>query len=170
VLTRTLCGLAGHPLHDDGQAPRRLDDIDIKLIRLLREDGRRAFSELADTTGLPYGVVRRRCRSLLEGGFVHIAVVVDRVVLEDTVMGTVQLEIEGDVDQVLTGLSVIDGIEILFRTTGRYQGVGEVTGPSVADVVALVDGRISTVPGVRSTALHLYSSIKKLPSQWRFEG
>ena len=78
--------------------PVIIDEVGTELIRLLREDGRRPFTELAEAVGQPYGIVRRRCQALLDTGVVQIAVVVDRVLLRRSVMAQVTLTIEGDVD------------------------------------------------------------------------
>ena len=149
--------------------PVIIDEVGTELIRLLREDGRRPFTELAEAVGQPYGIVRRRCQALLDTGVVQIAVVVDRVLLRRSVMAQVTLTIEGDVDGALRQLATLAGVEILFRTSGSYQAVAEVTAPSESEVLDLVDQRISAVSGVRSTSLQIYTAIKKLPSQWRFE-
>jgi DNA-binding Lrp family transcriptional regulator len=84
-------------------------------------------------------------------------------------MASVLLTIEGNVDATLLEVAELAGVEILFRTSGSYQAVAEVTAPSESAVLDLVDRQISAVPGVRSTSLQIYTAIKKLPSQWRFE-
>lgn len=149
--------------------PESLTKADSALIRLLREDGRRSFQDLADEIGQPYGVVRRRCLSLIESGIVQIAVVVDRVLLERSAMAAVHLSLSGDVDAAFREIAKLPGVEILFRTSGWFQGSAELTGSSEGEILDLVDQHVCRVPGVRSASVHMYTAIKKLPSQWRFE-
>ncbi|MEV0581375.1 Lrp/AsnC family transcriptional regulator [Nonomuraea sp. NPDC050310] len=47
-----------------------LDDIDHRLIRLLREDGRRTFSEMAGVIGLSVAAVKRRVDRMRELGVI----------------------------------------------------------------------------------------------------
>lgn len=148
--------------------PDSLSGFDTELIRLLHEDGRRSYRQLADELGEPYGVVRRRTQTLLDAGIVQIAAVVDRIGLHRTAMATIHLSLTGDIDAIFRELATIPAVEILSRTGGWYQGVGEVTGSSTAEIVEIIDHQMCTVPGVRSVSVHFYTAIKKLPSQWRF--
>lgn len=47
-----------------------VDDIDHQILRLLREDGRRTFSEMADQVGLSVAAVKRRVDRLRELGVI----------------------------------------------------------------------------------------------------
>ncbi|MEU4234762.1 Lrp/AsnC family transcriptional regulator [Nonomuraea sp. NPDC026600] len=47
-----------------------IDEIDHRLLRLLREDGRRTFSEMAGTIGLSVAAVKRRVDRLKELGVI----------------------------------------------------------------------------------------------------
>lgn len=145
-----------------------LTPADTELIRLLREDGRRTFRQLATELDEPYGVVRRRTLSLLNSGIVQIAVVIDRVGLERGAMAAVHLSMSGDTDQAFRQIAELPSVEILFRTTGWYQGSAELTGASEHEILNVVDRDLSQIPGVRSASVHIYTAIKKLPSQWRF--
>ncbi|WP_084964095.1 Lrp/AsnC family transcriptional regulator [Thermoactinospora rubra] len=50
--------------------PEELDDLDHQLIRLLREDGRRTFSEMAGRIGLSVAAVKRRVDRLRQIGVI----------------------------------------------------------------------------------------------------
>ncbi|MEV6157883.1 Lrp/AsnC family transcriptional regulator [Nonomuraea sp. NPDC052129] len=47
-----------------------IDDIDHRVLRLLREDGRRTFSDMAGTIGLSVAAVKRRVDRLKEIGVI----------------------------------------------------------------------------------------------------
>jgi DNA-binding Lrp family transcriptional regulator len=47
-----------------------IDDLDHRILRLLREDGRRTFSEMATTVGLSVAAVKRRVDRLKELGVI----------------------------------------------------------------------------------------------------
>jgi Lrp/AsnC family leucine-responsive transcriptional regulator len=48
----------------------QVDEIDHRLLRLLREDGRRTFSEMAERVGLSVAAVKRRVDRLREIGVI----------------------------------------------------------------------------------------------------
>lgn len=62
-------------------APLPLDDLDRSLLRLLAEDGRRSYADLARDTGLSTSAVHQRVRRLEQrGAIVGYRAVVDPVV------------------------------------------------------------------------------------------
>lgn len=62
-------------------AQRALDEVDLRLYRLLLEDGRRGFSELASAAGVGESVARRRVDSLWKRGCIRFATLVDPALL-----------------------------------------------------------------------------------------
>jgi Lrp/AsnC family transcriptional regulator for asnA, asnC and gidA len=55
-----------------------LDDIDIKIIQLLQDDGRRSYSEIADIVERTEVTIRRRVRRLMNQGVIkRFTVVLD---------------------------------------------------------------------------------------------
>lgn len=155
-------------LHDARGVPLVMDEMSRELVRLLHENGRRPFTELADELGRPYSVVRRRCQALFQHGVVQIAVVIDRIRFQREVMGSMWLRVAGDVDAALTKIAGIEGVQIVVRTGGPRQAIVEAAAPDTAQLVAIAD-EVTDVPGVSDSVFGVYSGIKKLPSQWRFD-
>jgi DNA-binding Lrp family transcriptional regulator len=61
----------------DTSARVRLDGDDLALVAVLREDGRATYKELADRTGLSEATARRRVESLVNGGAIFFATIVE---------------------------------------------------------------------------------------------
>ncbi len=56
----------------------KLDPIDLQIISLLQEDGRRSFSEIAEAVGRTEVTIRRRVRRLIDEGVIkRFTVVID---------------------------------------------------------------------------------------------
>ena len=144
------------------------DELTSGLVRLLHEDGRRPFTELADELGRPYSVVRRRCQALLQHGVVQIAVVIDRMRFQRELMGSLWLRASGDIDRALTEIAAMPRVQIVVRTSGPRQAVVEATAPDAAHLAQLADD-VCRVEGVLDATLGVYTDIKKLPSQWLFD-
>lgn len=97
---------------------RDLDDTDRELLRLLLEDGRRPYSELADEVGLSAPAVSDRIDRLRELGVVErFTVDIDRSRLSDGVRVAVTLAVTpGETGTVRETLASVDGVEHVFAT------------------------------------------------------
>ena len=60
-----------------------MDEIDVKILKILKEDSRTKYVKIAKTVGLTEGAVRRRIRNLINRG------IIKRFTIETTV------EVEG---------------------------------------------------------------------------
>ena len=97
---------------------RDLDETDRELLRLLLEDGRRPYSELADEVGLSAPAVSDRIDRLRELGVVErFTVDIDRSRLRDGVRVAVTLDVTpGETAAVREALASVDGVEHVFAT------------------------------------------------------
>jgi DNA-binding Lrp family transcriptional regulator len=56
----------------------RLDPIDAQIISMLQNDGRRSYSEIADSVGRTEVTIRRRVKRLIDEGYIkRFTVVLD---------------------------------------------------------------------------------------------
>ena len=74
---------------DDGDSTARIsplsspyDDLNQRIIRLLREDGRAAFDAVGQKLGVSAGTVRNRVTRMREAGMLRIVAVVDPVAVD----------------------------------------------------------------------------------------
>ncbi|MFW9808035.1 MAG: Lrp/AsnC family transcriptional regulator, partial [Candidatus Thorarchaeota archaeon] len=57
---------------------KNLDPIDAQIVTMLQKDGRRSFSEIADTVGRTEVTIRRRVKRLQDEGYIkRFTVVLD---------------------------------------------------------------------------------------------
>ena len=49
-----------------------IDQIDIRILRILSQDGRRSFTDLSQDLGVSVGMVRNRYNRLVHHGVLHI--------------------------------------------------------------------------------------------------
>jgi DNA-binding Lrp family transcriptional regulator len=163
-------GLRNAPEPSPSTQPVQLDDEDIRVLQLLQQNARLRYTELADALDLSYSVARRRSQQLFDSGVVVAAVVVDRISVQHRVMATVGLNMTGDPRPALAAIAANPDVEILIRTSGRYQAIAEVRCPSLSDLAELIDEHLATAEGVVSATAHVYTRIAKLPAQWSFKG
>jgi len=97
---------------------RGLDDTDREILRLLLDDGRRPYSDIAERVDLSPPAVSDRVDRLEELGLIRgFTVDIDRSMLREGVPVLVDLQvIPGAADEVRTSLSTVDAIEHVFAT------------------------------------------------------
>ncbi|QIO22697.1 AsnC family transcriptional regulator [Haloarcula sp. JP-L23] len=97
---------------------RGLDDTDRDIVRLLLEDARRPFSDIAESVGLSAPAVSDRVDRLQEMGIVRgFTLDLDRSLLRAGVPVLVEIDAEpGRAAAVRDGLAGADAVEHVFRT------------------------------------------------------
>ena len=159
----------GNPVVKPSDPEGGLDKLDVQLLRLLTDNPRRSYADLAEAVGAPYSVVRRRCQALFDRGTIRAEVVVNRVSTQTLTMALLGIRIYGsDIDSVLAGVAHIAEVEILLRVSGAFAAIAEVGCASIDDLHR-VDDLIRSVPGVAMTEIFPYVRIEKLPAEWAFQ-
>jgi len=97
-----------------------LDDTDLEILRLLVEDARRPFSEIADRVGVSPPTVSDRIDRLEELGVVRrFTVDVDHSQLDDGLSVLLELSVEpGETDAVADELAELNVVEHVFAAAG----------------------------------------------------
>lgn len=97
---------------------RELDEIDLRIIQLLAEDSRRAFSEIADHVGLSPPAVSDRIERLQQQEIIRgFTVDIDRLKLQDRMPVLVELQVTPPHGEaVYQSVRSLPGIEHVFKT------------------------------------------------------
>lgn len=97
---------------------RNLDETDLKIVRLLSEDARRPFSEIAERVGLSPPAVSDRVARLEEQGVIRrFTLDLDRTKLQSRVPIILGLDAQPEhVEHVYEELIELDGTEHVFLT------------------------------------------------------
>ncbi|MFC7074757.1 AsnC family transcriptional regulator [Halovenus rubra] len=97
---------------------RGLDDTDREIMRLLLEDGRRSYSEIAETVGLSAPAVSDRIDRLKTVGLIErFTVAIDRGMLREGTPILVRIQASpGEGERLHTELQTSQPVEHVFRT------------------------------------------------------
>ena len=140
-----------------------MDDLDHKLLALLRGDGRASVASLAKKLAVARGTVQNRMARLeSDGTIVGYTVRLKPDVQEHHIRSLMTIAVEGNqVDAVVKALRGEPDVASLHSTNGRWDLVAELHTDSLASFDRLL-ARISRMPGVSSSETSLLLTTFKL--------
>ncbi len=139
-----------------------MDDIDHKLIALLRHDGRASVASLAKELRVARGTVQNRMARLERDGVIVGYTVRLKPQMEETgIRAFTTIAVEGNLtDEVIRTLRGDPAISVLHSTNGRWDIVAELHTASLEEFDRVL-ARIRQVEGVANTESSLLLSTFK---------
>ena len=135
-----------------------LDELDHRLIALLRQDARVPAATLAHKLGVSRGTVTNRLRKLEDGGvIVGYAVQLRPEERTDEIHAWMGILVEGNQTRmVIASLLGEPGVAALFDTNGRWDLLAELRAGSMTELSHVLE-RIRLLKGIRNTetSIHL---------------
>lgn len=127
-----------------------VDEIDQRILHILRENGRASYTEIARRIGLSEAAVRKRISNLIRRG------VIRRFSIEYTLDGEVRALVlvktapPTKTPEVAEMIRVLDGVEAVYEVTGEYDIAALVRGMGIGYINKCIDS-IRSIQGVVST-------------------
>lgn len=133
-----------------------MDELDQRLVTLLRHDGRRAISDLALDLGVARATVKSRMERLrASGDIVGYTVILRSDAVEAPVRGLTMIEIEGHVtERVVKALGGFSEVSAIHTTNGRWDLVVELSTLTLTELDAVL-ARIRRIPGIANSETSL---------------
>jgi DNA-binding Lrp family transcriptional regulator len=140
-----------------------MDDLDHRLLALLRGDARASVASLAKKLGVARGTVQNRMARLeSDGTIVGYTVRLKPDVQEHQIRALMTIAVEGNqVDAVVKALRGEPDVGSLHSTNGRWDLVAELHTDTLTSFDRLL-ARISRMPGVSSSETSLLLTTFKL--------
>ncbi|MBW4051472.1 MAG: Lrp/AsnC family transcriptional regulator [Proteobacteria bacterium] len=140
-----------------------MDDLDHRLLALLRGDARASVASLAKKLGVARGTVQNRMSRLeADGTIVGYTVRLKPDVEEQQIRALMTIAVEGNqVDAVVQALRGEPDVASLHSTNGRWDLIAELHTDSLASFDRML-ARISRMPGVSSSETSLLLTTFKL--------
>lgn len=126
-----------------------MDELDHRLITLLRHDARRGISELAAELDVARATVRNRIERLERSGeIIGYTVILKSDAISLPVRGIMMIEVEGhSADKVIRALGGFSEISAIHTTNGRWDLIAELGAATLTDFDAVLR-RIRLIPGI----------------------
>ncbi len=128
----------------------RLDDIDRKLLDLLKQDARMSYVELGARVGLSEAAVRRRIKKLQEEGIIKRFTVEIEVGQGASALTLVSVMPSMPTSEVSAKIKNLPGVQKVYEITGQYDIAVLITGSNIAEVNKCIDD-IRKSEGVATT-------------------
>ncbi|MFN4327237.1 MAG: Lrp/AsnC family transcriptional regulator [Limnobacter sp.] len=137
-----------------------MDNTDLHLISLLRQNARLGLVDLAHKLGLSRATVKKRLTRLEdEGLIVGYTVLLKPEVQDNTISAWMSIQVEGnDTRRVVASLLGEPGVAALHGTNGRWDLLAELRAESLQGLSDVLE-RIRLIRGIQTseTSIHLSS-------------
>jgi len=129
-----------------------MDDLDQKLITLLRHNARRSVSDLAIELGVARATIRTRMERLEKSGeIIGYTVMLKSDAAALPVRGIMMIEVEGhSADRVLRSLNGFSEISAIHTTNGRWDLIAELGAKTLPDFDGVLR-RIRLITGITAS-------------------
>jgi DNA-binding Lrp family transcriptional regulator len=133
-----------------------MDDLDQRLITLLRHNGRRSVSDLALELDVSRATVRARMERLERSGdIVGYTVILRADAVSLPVRGIMLIEVEGRAaDRVVDALGGFPEVSAIHTTNGKWDLIVELGAVNLSDFDGILR-RIRLIPGVIASETNL---------------
>lgn len=127
-----------------------MDDLDEKILSVLKDEGRASHIEIGRKVGLSEGAVRKRIKAMVSSGIISKFTVQLGFTKGAKAMALVSVNPQLPTSSVSRSLKKIPGIEVVYEVTGQYDIAAVVSTLNVADVNRSIE-RIRSIKGVTNT-------------------
>jgi Lrp/AsnC family transcriptional regulator for asnA, asnC and gidA len=143
-----------------------IDATDRAIIRQLQVDGRASYADLAGIVGLSAPAVRHRIQRLKDTGLLQVVAVTDPLKLGLPVMALVGIAVDGDIRAVADAVGAIDEVIYVVLTSGSFDLFAEVVCADMDELFEVVNDRLKSIDGVRTTESFVYFDIHTHRFNW----
>ncbi|GAA2103994.1 Lrp/AsnC family transcriptional regulator [Streptomyces albiaxialis] len=145
---------------------RSLDDVSLAIIEQLQEDGRRPYAAIGKAVGLSEAAVRQRVQKLQEQGVMQIVAVTDPLTVGFMRQAMLGITVDGDVEPVADALAELEEVDYVVIAAGSFDLLVEIVCQDDEHLLELINKRIRSLPGVRSTESFVYLKLRKQTYTW----
>ena len=147
----------------------KIDKIDLNIVNLLLEDGRKSATEIArQIGGISERTVRYRIDRMVEEGIIRISAIVSPQAFGLDTYADIWIEVESDkILEVAQKMTEYENVTYVASSLGEADVSIQVVAKNTAEVYQFVTEVVRKVPGVRKTVTSIVPNIVKDIYQWR---
>ena len=143
-----------------------LTAIEAEVFRALQEDGRVAFTAVANDIGISEAQVRRTVKQLVAREVFTITAVADPRLMGLESMAWLALSVQlSQLERTAAALARMPEVDYVVITTGARHVMAEVACPGTDELLALLK-RVRALPGVQRTETYPYFQLLRQQFRW----
>jgi Lrp/AsnC family transcriptional regulator, regulator for asnA, asnC and gidA len=142
--------------------PEELDDTDLTILDILRQDGRATFAEIAAQLNVSPGMIRQRYNRLVDQGYLKVVAITNPVHRGLNTMALIGIRTDGtQMLKVADKIARLKEVVYLVVVSGRYDIMIEVFCRDNEDLLKFVTEKLYGIDGVRETETFMHLKIVK---------
>ncbi|HLO16344.1 MAG TPA: Lrp/AsnC family transcriptional regulator [Anaerolineales bacterium] len=142
--------------------PESLDTTDLKILEILRKDGRVPFAEIAGQLKVSPGMIRQRYNRLVDQGFLKVVAITNPLRMGYKAMAMIGIRVDGSMLlEVAKKISKLDEVIYMIISSGRFDIFTEVVCRDHEDLLRFITEKLSTIDGVRESESFMHLKIMK---------
>jgi Lrp/AsnC family transcriptional regulator for asnA, asnC and gidA len=144
------------------EPPEILDETDLKILDILRRDGRATFAEIAAQLKVSPGMIRQRYNRLINQGYLKVVAITNPVHRGIKTMALIGVRTDGNqMLKVADKIAKLKEVVYLVVVSGRYDIMIEVFCRDHEDLLNFVTEKLYAIDGVRETETFMHLKIVK---------
>ena len=127
-----------------------MDLIDLKILELLKENGRMSFNDISENVQKTEATVRRRVKKLIDAGIIKKFTIDYDIDSKQKLHATIKIEPDfKDLKRILKDLLTIEEISSIWRLSGDCGLLLKVDIDSIDKFNPLIEDKISQITGIK---------------------
>jgi Lrp/AsnC family transcriptional regulator for asnA, asnC and gidA len=132
------------------EVSENLNSIDEKIIRILKNDSRKSFVEIANDIGMSESAVRRRVKNLQDMGVIKKFTIDLGPSNKTSAITLISVSSTADTSNVSKRLLGLKGVEVVYEITGQFDIATIIIAPTILEINSYID-EIRKIDGVSDT-------------------
>ncbi|HJT83368.1 MAG TPA: Lrp/AsnC family transcriptional regulator [Nitrososphaeraceae archaeon] len=127
-----------------------IDSFDEKIIKILQNDARKPFVEIANTIGLSESAVRRRIKNLTDNNVIKKFTIEINNSEKTSAITLISVASSSDTSTVTSKLLNLEGVDVVYEITGQYDIAAIISAPAISEINSYID-EVRKIEGVSDT-------------------
>ena len=127
-----------------------IDSFDEKIIKILQNDARKPFVEIANTIGLSESAVRRRIKNLTDNNIIKKFTIEINNSEKTSAITLISVASSSEASTVTSKLLNLEGVDVVYEITGQYDIAAIISAPAISEINSYID-EVRKIEGVSDT-------------------
>jgi DNA-binding Lrp family transcriptional regulator len=127
-----------------------IDSFDEKIIKILQNDARKPFVEIANTIGLSESAVRRRIKNLTDNSVIKKFTIEINNRGKTSAITLISVASSSDTSTVTAKLLNLEGVDVVYEITGQYDIAAIIIASEISEINSYID-EVRKIEGVSDT-------------------